>query len=223
MSNKTDDVEQDAAFALAEMHRLRTALQQAERDRDALLAAILGPVGEEWFAIQKALGFPNDGMARGLTDIGDAAVLLRERCERAEADNAAWLMAAQAAVVLLRDDENPRACQCGAEEWTTVPDHDSTCPLKFFAPLLANAHPGAALLERLRALEMVREAVRDVDTYLDFSEPWPPGGDPVDPSGLNAAAQRLVDACRAFNALTEKACDECGMVGTHKLQCWRRA
>lgn len=181
----------------AELAAEREARQRAEAE----LARVQGLPELEWAqaaaVIMQGLALharTDHPAAKRMADALDRAKTyvdrLKQRAERSEADNAAWVMAARAAVVLLRDDANPTECQCGAEEGTNVHDHDSTCPLKFFAPLLTNDHPGAALLERLRALEAVRAAC---EPYREAAE----GQEDV----ATKRERALMDACAKADAL----------------------
>lgn len=172
----------------------RLRAEKAERERDALLDAMLGPVGEEWFTIQKALGFPEDGMERGLTGIGDAAVMLRERCERAERERD------EARIIL---SNMTTECEHNAAMWREEraarerADADNAALLKALLDvaelrlcgatldamadkLRAEDHPGAALLERLRALET---ALRDAVKWMREDAGAKTGGEPCKHAG----------------------------------------
>lgn len=262
MSNKTDDVEQDAAFALAEMHRLRTDLaderkrrEEAESRRDhtaqwyaerlerlkqmakergfwSEMAAIIAngtatahepPTYAQQLNMAKhraeqaererdeylcALGYDDETprpppaivkhrinqLRRDLGAVVDERNDANDACERAEADNAALFGALRAII------EDARA-----KGYDVTPAGEA---------LLAATHPGAALLERLRALEKVREACEPYYSGLRSAVGQP--GKVLHPNG-----QRLYDACAAA-ALKGETCDECGMAGTHKVQCGRR-
>jgi hypothetical protein len=103
----------------------------------------------------------------------------RGRCERAEADNAALLL------------EMKRA-------------HDDMESIS--GGVFEKPHPGSALFEYVRALEAVREAVREFDTYFDLSEPHDAYETiaPENPHAMNAAMRALVDACTRADALKGK-------------------
>lgn len=175
MSDKTDDMEQDAAFALAEMHRLRTALQKAERERDEA-----------------------DKRALTMCAVQEAEMQARIR---AEAYNAALLRAGHW-LVHERDGYHPMNCRC------------AECERARHA--FKQEHPGAAMLERLRALESrVTMASAELRHAYKVKQDWE----------LVARAIRMLEAVATPNAdaLKGETCAECGMVGTHKLQCGRRA
>lgn len=82
MSNETDNTETDAAFALAEMHRLRTDLA-AERKRLEALECAVQEERERW---QEASGLERGGDPGGVTPEGLAKYIqsIDARAEQAE-------------------------------------------------------------------------------------------------------------------------------------------
>jgi hypothetical protein len=131
---------------------------------------------------------------------GSAAV---SRAERAEADNAALLGALRRII--------------DAAEATTVESRGERIaqfdwdPIYIAEDLVDAAHPGAVLLERLRALETFKAGVPGL-AIIDMRRMAERG----------SASEAVRAALAAFDALDAKPCDECGMTGTHKLQCGRR-
>jgi hypothetical protein len=84
----------------------------------------------------------------------------RRSRERAEADNAALLEAYRRTWGCVQHDNVVHSPACNA---TGNGSGDCTpeCPARAVSELLASSHPGAAMLERMRALEGLAAAVRD--------------------------------------------------------------
>lgn len=182
-------IEARTARMRAEIAELRARTEQAERERDEARQQ-----GMEGTA---SLAASYDMSCRQR----DAEKAARE-C--AEADNAELLKQAQRMAVGGADDE---CVWCGH-----AGDHRPRCPV---GQMLAGAHPGAALLERLRALEdaggyVLRDAFR-----------------PQTPELVDANGERVVrvgwEWIERLRVALDKECEECGLAGTHKVQCGRRA
>jgi hypothetical protein len=62
--------------------------EQAERERDEWQRKALETADKEWFDLQQALGLPDDGLARSVLDVRDAAVTLRRRARNAGLEEA---------------------------------------------------------------------------------------------------------------------------------------
>lgn len=213
MSNKTDDVENDAAFALAEMHRLRADLT-AERERREEAESRRDHTAQ-WYAerlerlkqMAKERGFWSEmaaiiangtatahepptyaqqlNMAKHRAEQAErerdaqrvllsnmttecehnAAMWREERAarERAEADNAALLVRL---APLIRETtsywtEGDGSSLFLARDSEPGPEVLDTNGVAALVAAFDAEHPGAALLERLRALERVRELLKD--------------------------------------------------------------
>lgn len=210
IANGTATSQEPPTYA-QQLNMAKHSAEQAERER-AAIAEDLAAVRQSAEFFDRAANEERKRAEQAEQDrdearAGEAAAFVagkaeaREEIERAEADNAALLEAYRRTWSVVQHDNVLHSPACNASDdplGICTPD----CPALYVSNLLKADHPGAALLERLRALEKVREAVRKVDTFLDFSEPWAPDHEgPLDPVQLNEAARELVDACAAFDAL----------------------
>jgi hypothetical protein len=183
----------DAWGLHAAAQKVKARAEQAERER----GEVVGWLAEVTVALTGER--PHGAMPRTTLQAAMDATAARER---AEADNAA----------LLREMESV------SEELARMsgaPLHHDIIRTKLEALacrvqvlwVKTNDHPGAALLERLRTLEDVREAANMAHACGK--------AECVQCNNLGAALA-------ALDALGKTSCDECGVVGTHKLQCGRR-
>ena len=179
--------ERDEARSLVESRTTEAMVAQAERERAELDARI------GWEA-HKAEMAARIGWVTAYQDT-------LARAERAEAANAAWV----------RQADRIRAVTATFGQSSDVMGE----ALEELEAMRQAAHPGAALLERLRALEsaggyVLRDAFR-----------------PQTPELVDANGERVArvgwEWIERLRVALDNGCDECGMVGAHKLQCWRRA
>lgn len=177
----------------------RTRREQAERERDRFGAA-LAEVSETLTCDRKE--DPRDAARRIVAASVEAnerwraasqdCTAFRDRCERAEADNAAKNEAFRQYVEwhgVIHDSECPE---------------DDTCDCEFIVALnraFGPEHPGGALLEELRALRMVREAC---EPYRGKEAASIRNGSYADAPMFTAQARALVDTCAAADALRGK-------------------
>lgn len=115
---------------------------------------------------------------------------LMAQAERAEADNAALLEAYRRTWGGVMHDNvvhSPDCNEAGNGSGGCAPE----CPALYVSALLKADHPGAALLERMRALEKVREAC----------EPYRAEEGATDAEKTSERGWELVLACVAYDAL----------------------
>lgn len=146
------------------LHNLRNDLSAADHEEESLKASLAQALRERDEARERILGL----------DAGNAELF--GRVQRAEADNAAKDKAFSEYV------EEWGVCHEDIPGTETPCPEDDTCECPRIVALNAafrDGHPGAALLERMRALEKVRELLKDgvmgghivlVDECRDLSE-----------------------------------------------------
>jgi hypothetical protein len=209
-------VRQSAEFFDRAANEERKHAERAKRERDALREAFRGAAPDTYEAVVESLAEclddgPRMAMAKHARQMETRAREEKAARERAEADNAA---AAELLVQLFPKEHRDTWIVWLHEEGCRAARDDNakcTCEGDEYEERIRSvieAHPGAALLERLRALEKVRELLKDgvMGGHIKLID----------------RCQELSDACAAADALKGPTCSECGMAGTHKLQCGRR-